>query len=157
MRFLKKSLREVQSEEKSSNKEKDKTSESTEGEQPNEIPHPVDNVSPFPGVRGSPQLSYVEIAEYVSGSLALDRYPVKYSLATNTNDPATVRKNAGGQQLTGNTRVQQEEAGPMSTEKPKRVNISFTPSTRQAFEEVASENNMSLTEFLRRAGFAAKK
>ena len=44
----------------------------------------------------------------------------------------------------------------MSTEKPKRVNISFTPSTRQAFEEVASENNMSLTEFLRRAGFAAK-
>ena len=40
-------------------------------------------------------------------------------------------------------------------EKLKRINFSLTPSVRRKFERVAKEQGMSLTEYLRRAAFAA--
>lgn len=48
----------------------------------------------------------------------------------------------------------QEEDSP-SREKPHRVNISLTPSVRREFEAIAAAHGISLTEYLRRAGFAA--
>ena len=41
-------------------------------------------------------------------------------------------------------------------EKPKRINFSLTPAVRAEFEETAARKGMSLTEYLRRAAFAAK-
>ena len=41
-------------------------------------------------------------------------------------------------------------------QKPKRINFSLTPSVREDFEETAAKRGISLSEFLRRAGFAAK-
>lgn len=41
-------------------------------------------------------------------------------------------------------------------ETPKRFGLALKPSCREGFEKVASDGDMTLTEFIRRAGFAAQ-
>ena len=43
----------------------------------------------------------------------------------------------------------------MSREKLKKIGIYMTPSLRQTFDNIAKKNDMSLSEFLRVAAFAA--